>query len=97
MFSSDPNRRFQILEIIAVPRIKTWYEEIIAGEFEVKETANHSRLEGACMVSKAKNVAYIAAYTSLTAVLAQITIYLPFTPIPITLQIETIKSHKGFF
>ena len=38
------------------------------------------------MVSKAKNVAYIAAYTSLTAVLAQITIYLPFTPIPITLQ-----------
>ena len=38
------------------------------------------------MVSKAKNVAHIAAYTSLTAVLAQITIYLPFTPIPITLQ-----------
>ena len=38
------------------------------------------------MVSTAKNVAHIAAYTSLTAVLAQITIYLPFTPIPITLQ-----------
>ena len=39
MFSSDPNKRFQILEIIAVPRIKTWYKEIIAGEFKAKEIA----------------------------------------------------------
>lgn len=35
---------------------------------------------------KAKDVAYISIYASLTAILAQVSIYIPFTPIPITLQ-----------
>ncbi len=33
-----------------------------------------------------RKVVFIAVFTSLTAVLAQVTLYLPFTPIPITLQ-----------
>jgi len=33
-----------------------------------------------------RKVVFVAIFTSLTAVLAQITLYLPFTPIPITLQ-----------
>lgn len=38
------------------------------------------------MIRKSIKAVYIAIFTSLTAVLAQITIYLPFTPVPITLQ-----------
>lgn len=38
MFSRDVEKRFQILEILAVPRTKTWHEAIEAGEFSVKET-----------------------------------------------------------
>ncbi len=34
----------------------------------------------------ARRICLVVFFTSLTAILAQITIYLPFTPIPITLQ-----------
>jgi len=37
-------------------------------------------------VLNTRRIGLIAFFTSLTAILAQITIYLPFTPIPITLQ-----------
>jgi hypothetical protein len=38
MFSHDPGKRFQILEILAMPKNKKWHEAIEAGEFHVKET-----------------------------------------------------------
>lgn len=38
MFSHDAEKRFQILEILAMPRMKTWYGRIGVGEFSVQET-----------------------------------------------------------
>jgi hypothetical protein len=38
MFSRHSEKRFQILEILAMPMNKTWHKAIIAGEFNVKET-----------------------------------------------------------
>jgi len=38
MFSRDPDRRFQILEILAMPKYKKWHEAIDAGEFHIEET-----------------------------------------------------------
>ncbi len=38
MFSQDPEKRFQILEILAMPRNKEWHKAVVAGEFHVKET-----------------------------------------------------------
>lgn len=38
MFSQDPNKRFQILEILAMPKNKKWHKVMDAGEFHVKET-----------------------------------------------------------
>lgn len=37
MFSRDFNKRFQVLEILAMPRNKKWYRTIDAGEFHVEE------------------------------------------------------------
>ena len=33
MFSSDYNKRFQILEILAMLRVKVWHKEVVAGVF----------------------------------------------------------------
>jgi hypothetical protein len=38
MFSHDPDKRFQILEILTMPKNKEWHKAIDAGEFHVKET-----------------------------------------------------------
>jgi hypothetical protein len=38
MFSHDPDKRFQILEILAMPKYKEWHKAIDAGEFHVRET-----------------------------------------------------------
>jgi hypothetical protein len=38
MFSRDTYKRFQILEILAMPKNKEWHKAIDAGEFHVKET-----------------------------------------------------------
>lgn len=38
IFSHDPDKRFQILEILAMPKNKKWHKAIDAGEFHVKET-----------------------------------------------------------
>jgi hypothetical protein len=38
MFGHDPDKRFQILEILAMPKYKEWHKAIDAGEFHVKET-----------------------------------------------------------
>jgi len=43
MFSHDAEKRFQILEILAMPRVKTWYGRIDAGEFSVQETKKENR------------------------------------------------------
>lgn len=40
VFSKDSNKRFQVFEIIAMPRIKKWYKEMSIGEFSFHETAN---------------------------------------------------------
>ena len=38
VFSKDSNKRFQLFEIIAMPRVKKWYKEIGIGEFSFYET-----------------------------------------------------------
>ena len=38
------------------------------------------------IVLNTRRIGLIAFFTLLTAILAQITVYLPFTPVPITLQ-----------
>lgn len=37
MFSRKKEQRFQVLEILAMPKNKEWYNELTAGEFHVKE------------------------------------------------------------
>lgn len=37
MFSRDSAQRFQIMEIIAMPRVKKWYKTIGVGEVFIKE------------------------------------------------------------
>jgi len=37
MFSRDSTRRFQVVEIIAMPRVKKWYKTIAVGELFIKE------------------------------------------------------------
>lgn len=47
-FSEDSNRRFQILEILAMPRVKKWYKAIGVGGLSVQEIAKGEILgEGA--------------------------------------------------
>lgn len=38
MFSREFNKRFQLFEILAMPKNKKWHKAIDAGEFHVKET-----------------------------------------------------------
>jgi len=38
VFSKDQNKRFQLFEIIAMPRVKKWYREMGIGEFSFYET-----------------------------------------------------------
>ena len=37
-FSKDSNKRFQLFEMIAMPRVKKWYKEMAIGEFSFYET-----------------------------------------------------------
>lgn len=47
-FSEDSNRRFQILEILAMPRVKKWYKTIGVGGLSIREIAKGEILgEGA--------------------------------------------------
>lgn len=47
-FSEDSNRRFQILEILAMPRVKKWYKTIGVGGLSLQEIAKGETLgEGA--------------------------------------------------
>jgi len=38
VFSKDSNKRFQIFEILTMPREKKWYKEMEIGEFSFCET-----------------------------------------------------------
>ncbi len=36
-FSSDPSKRLEIREILAMPRVKRWYRKVSVWEFEITE------------------------------------------------------------
>lgn len=47
MFSQDSSKRFQVMEIIAMPRTKSWYKTVRVAELVVKETEEGDVLRSA--------------------------------------------------